>query len=97
MPEQLQALDAQAWLDQRQALAQQLRASELPLEQAAQLLWQARLAGHPSDYLERLQASIEALTPTLVIQAARQLQKVAGGWRVLANGPAPGSPWQGAK
>lgn len=97
LPEQLQALDTQAWLDQRQALAQQLRASELPLEQAAQLLWQAKLAGHPSDYLERLQASIEVLTPALVIQAARQLQQAAGGWRVLANGPAPGSPWQGAK
>ncbi|MBC2654482.1 pyrroloquinoline quinone biosynthesis protein PqqF [Pseudomonas sp. MSSRFD41] len=97
LPEQLQALDAQAWLDQRQVLAQQLLPSQLPQQQAAQLLWQARLAGHPSDYLERLQAHIEALTPAQVIQAARQLQHASGGWKALANGSCPGSPWQAAK
>ncbi|UMZ11538.1 pyrroloquinoline quinone biosynthesis protein PqqF [Pseudomonas sp. MPFS] len=96
LPERLQALDAQAWVEQRQALAQQLQPAQLPLEQAAQLLWQARLAGHPSDYLQQLQASIEALTPTAVIRAAQQLQQAAGGWRALANGPCPGSPWQAA-
>lgn len=97
LPEQLQALDAQAWQDQRQALAQQLQPTQLPLDQAAQLLWQAQQAGHPADYLQQLPACIETLTPAAVIDAAHQLQQATNGWKVLANGPCPGSPWQVAR
>lgn len=97
LPEQLQALDEPLWNEQRQALAQQFQASLLPLEQAAELLWQAKLAGHPSDYLERLHDSILALTPSAVTQAAMALHSATGGWTVLANGPCPGAPWQAAE
>ncbi|SEB44357.1 pyrroloquinoline quinone synthesis related protease (pqqF). Metallo peptidase. MEROPS family M16A [Pseudomonas saponiphila] len=96
LPEYLRTLDEAFWNQQRQALAQQFQASLLPLEQAAQWLWQAKLAGHPSDYLTQLHASILALTPDAVIQAARVLQ-AAGGWTLLANGPCPGAPWQEAQ
>ncbi|MDF2395601.1 pyrroloquinoline quinone biosynthesis protein PqqF [Pseudomonas sp. 3MA1] len=97
LPEHLQTLGEPLWHEQRQALAQQFQASLLPLEQAAELLWQAKLAGHPSDYLTQLHASILALTPDAVIQAARALQAASGGWTVLANGPCPGAPWQAAQ
>ncbi|BAQ83487.1 pyrroloquinoline quinone biosynthesis protein PqqF [Pseudomonas sp. St29] len=96
-PEHLRTLDEAFWNEQRQALAQQFQASLLPLEQAAQWLWQARLAGHPSDYLTQLHASILALTPDTVIQAAQALQAAAGGWTLLATGPCPGAPWQVAQ
>jgi len=97
LPEQLQALDELTWNDQRQALAQQLQPATLPQEQAMELLWQAKLAGHSSDYLPQLQGCIEALTPAIVIQAARQLREAAGGCSVLANRPCPGAPWQVAE
>jgi coenzyme PQQ biosynthesis probable peptidase PqqF len=97
LPEQLQVLDAAAWDAQRQALAQQLHATTLPLDQATELLWQAKLAGHSSDYLQQLHASIQALEPAAVIHAARQLKDAAAGVSALANRPCPGAPWQVAE
>ncbi|MBP5097841.1 pyrroloquinoline quinone biosynthesis protein PqqF [Pseudomonas protegens] len=97
LPEQLQALDEPSWNDQRQALAQQLQPATLPQEQAMELLWQAKLAGHSSDYLPQLQGCIEALTPTIVTQAARQLREAAGGCSALSNRPCSGAPWQVAE
>lgn len=97
LPEQLQMLTEHAWNDQRQALVRQFHPEELSLEQAAELLWQAKLAGHPSDYLQQLQACIDALTPAAMVQAARGLKSATGGWQALANGPCPGSPWQAAE
>lgn len=97
LPEQLLGLDAATWDAQRQALAQQLQATALPLDQAAELLWQAKLAGHSSDYLQQLHASIQSLEPAAVIQAARQLKDTAAGCYALANRPCPGAPWQVAE
>jgi secreted Zn-dependent insulinase-like peptidase len=69
------------------ALAGQFSASTLPLAQAAELLWHARLAGHPADYLERVQQSIQRLTREDLLHAAEQLNNATGGWRYVANGP----------
>lgn len=69
------------------ALAGQFSASTLPLAQAAELLWHARLAGHPEDYLERVQQSIQRLTREDLLHAAEQLNNATGGWRYVANGP----------
>lgn len=78
------------------ALAQQFTAQALPIAQAAELLWQARLAGHPSDYLALLQHEIQALTREDLQRAAQQLQDAAGGWHCIANGPRIGEGWQSA-
>lgn len=94
LPEQLQALAEHTWTDQQRALACQFQSEFLPVDQAADLLWQAKLAGHPSDYLQQLQVHINALCPAAVTQAAESLMAAAGDWQVLATGPGPGSPWQ---
>jgi coenzyme PQQ biosynthesis probable peptidase PqqF len=78
------------------ALAQQFTAQALPIAQAAELLWQARLAGHPSDYLARLQHAIQALSREDLQRAAQQLQDAAGGWHCIANGPRISDGWQSA-
>ena len=78
------------------ALAQQFTAQALPLAQAAELLWQARLAGHPAEYLALLQHQIQALTHADLQRAAQQVQDAAGGWRCIANGPRSGGDWQSA-
>ena len=78
------------------ALAQQFTAQALPLAQAAELLWQARLAGHPAEHLALLQHQIQALTHADLQRAAQQVQDAAGGWRCIANGPRSGGDWQSA-
>lgn len=76
------------------ALARQFSTETLPLAQAAELLWHARLARHPADYLERLQQSIQGLTPEQMQHAAEQLIDATGGWRCIANGPIIQGQWQ---
>ncbi|MBO0495535.1 pyrroloquinoline quinone biosynthesis protein PqqF [Pseudomonas sp. Marseille-Q1929] len=76
------------------ALAQQFSTETLPLAQAAELLWHARLAEHPADYLERLQQSIQSLTREQMLHAAEQLIDATGGWRCIANGPIIKGQWQ---
>jgi coenzyme PQQ biosynthesis probable peptidase PqqF len=76
------------------ALARQFAAETLPLAQAAELLWHARLAGHPADYLEHLQQSILGLTREQMLDAAEQLIDATGGWRCIANGPCTKGSWQ---
>jgi secreted Zn-dependent insulinase-like peptidase len=78
------------------ALAQQFCAATLPITQSAELLWHARLAGHPSDYLYRLQQLIQARTREDLQHAAQQLQDATGGWRCIANGPPVDESWQPA-
>ena len=78
----------------QQPLAQQFTAQALPITQAAELLWHARLAGHPSDYLAQLQQAILTRTRADLQCAAQQLQLAAGGWRCVANGPRINAAWQ---
>ena len=82
---------------QRQRLADQFGAAELDFKEAAELLWQARLAGHSSDYLERLVAAIGALDRSALLGAAQRLLDAEGGWLCLASAPAPAAPWQAVK
>ena len=77
-----------------QALAQQFTVQALPIAHAAELLWQAYLAGHPSDYLTRLQQAIQVCTREDLLHAARQLEGAAGGWSCIANGPRINDAWQ---
>ncbi|NVZ51414.1 pyrroloquinoline quinone biosynthesis protein PqqF [Pseudomonas sp. B6002] len=77
-----------------QALAQQFSPQTLPIAQAAELIWQARLAGHSSGYLEQLLQQIQTCTRDDLQHAARQLNEATGGWRCVANGPRPAETWQ---
>lgn len=79
-----------------QALAQQFSSHTLPIAQAAELIWQARLAGHPSGYLESLQQQIQACAREDLQRAAQQLNEATGGWRCVANGPRTSDTWQTA-
>ncbi|WP_162096212.1 pyrroloquinoline quinone biosynthesis protein PqqF [Pseudomonas chlororaphis] len=97
LPELIEALDDSSLDDLKANLAAQFDARALPVAQLAELLWQGRLAGHPSDYLEQLQQEMMAATRPQLLLAAEQLQQAQGGWRCLANGACPGEPWQAAK
>ncbi|MFL1417637.1 pyrroloquinoline quinone biosynthesis protein PqqF [Pseudomonas fildesensis] len=77
-------------------LAQQFAAQGLPVAQAAELLWHAHVAGHPSDYLARLQQAIQSRTPKDLQHAVQRLQDASGGWRCVANGPPINDFWQTA-
>ncbi|MBC3964981.1 pyrroloquinoline quinone biosynthesis protein PqqF [Pseudomonas simiae] len=77
-------------------LAQQFSAQTLPNAQAAELLWHAHLAGHPSGYLDQLQSHIQACTREALQLAAQQLNDATGGWRCVANGPCSSATWQAA-
>ena len=74
-------------------LAQQFSAQTLPTAQAAELLWHAQLAGHPSDYLGELQRLIQTRTQDDLQHAAQQLNHAAGGWHCVANGPRISAAW----
>ncbi|CAI9008705.1 Coenzyme PQQ synthesis protein F [Pseudomonas chlororaphis] len=97
LPELIEALDDSSLDDLKANLAAQFDARALPVAQLTELLWQGRLAGHPSDYLEQLQQEMMAATRPQLLLAAEQLQQAQGGWRCLANGACPGEPWQAAK
>lgn len=89
LPELISALGDAPFTDQRQALAVSFDHAALPHAVAAELLWQGKLAGRPSDYLQQLtQAILMTERPTL-LDAAYRLIKAEGGWRCLASGPGP--------
>ncbi len=90
-------IDEVTFITQRQSLADQFDRNTLPLPQAAELLWQGKLAGHSSDYLERLPQTILMIDRDALLTAAQRLNQALGGWRCLASGPSPSTVWQVAK
>ncbi|MHC8336147.1 pyrroloquinoline quinone biosynthesis protein PqqF [Pseudomonas sp. LB3P25] len=90
-------INDQTFIDQRQVLADQFDSAALPNAQAAELLWQGKLAGHSSDYLTQLPQAILKIDRETLLAAAQRLNQAEGGWRCLASGPCPASPWQAAK
>lgn len=85
------------YLTQRHALADQFDIASLPGAQAAELLWQGKLAGHSSDYLTQLSEAILKTDRPALLAAAQRLNNADGGWLCLANEACPGTPWQAAK
>ncbi|WP_087694734.1 pyrroloquinoline quinone biosynthesis protein PqqF [Pseudomonas sp. PE-S1G-1] len=75
-------------------LARQFSLDALPTSQAAELLWHAHLAGHPSDYIQQLQDFIQTRTREDLMVAAQQLDAAAGGWCCVANGACAAGSWQ---
>jgi secreted Zn-dependent insulinase-like peptidase len=93
----IECIDESIFVAQRQALADQFDSIALPNAQAAELLWQGKLAGHSSDYLQRLPQAILMIDREALLAAAQRLNRADGGWRCLANGPCSGATWQVAK
>ncbi|MNN49801.1 hypothetical protein D3C81_1643510 [compost metagenome] len=94
MPALIEQFDEASLNQQRHNLADQFDAANLSSKDAAELLWQARLAGHSSDYLGQLLAAIGQLDRQALFNAAQRLINAEGGWLCLASDPAPGNPWQ---
>jgi coenzyme PQQ biosynthesis probable peptidase PqqF len=97
VPEMIDGIDDAAFIAQRQALADQFVSTSLPDAQAAEMLWQGKLAGHSSDYLMQLPAAILRIDRAALLDAVQRLTKGDGGWRCLASSPGPNAPWQAAK
>ncbi|MBV4498273.1 pyrroloquinoline quinone biosynthesis protein PqqF [Pseudomonas sp. SWRI12] len=97
LPALIQQLDDASLTDQQQALAAQLQIDALPRAQAAELLWQGKLAGRPSDYLERLADAILQLDRPQLRAAAQGLVDADGGWYCLSNGACLTERWQAAQ
>jgi secreted Zn-dependent insulinase-like peptidase len=97
LPELINALDDTTFNAQRQALADQFCSAALTTAQAAELLWQSKLAGRSSDYLTHLPEAIVHIDRTGLLAAAQRLNQAEGGWLCLANSITPGAPWQAAK
>jgi coenzyme PQQ biosynthesis probable peptidase PqqF len=97
LPALIEQMDEASLSQQRQSLADQFDAADMDFKEAAELLWQARLAGHSSDYLEQLAAAASKLDRTAMLSAAQRLLNAEEGWLCLASAPAPAAPWQAAK
>ncbi|MBV4549892.1 pyrroloquinoline quinone biosynthesis protein PqqF [Pseudomonas sp. SWRI102] len=97
MPALIEQIDDSSLANQQQALARQLNSAVLPCAQAAELLWQGKLAGRSSDYLQLLADAIVQTEREPLINAARRLINAQGGRYCLSNEPSPGTPWQTAQ
>lgn len=93
LPDRLQQLDDSTLASQQQALAAQFQSAALPCAQAAELLWQGKLAGHPSDYLEQLPDAIMRVDREQLMDAVRHLTSAESARYCLTNGACPGEPW----
>lgn len=97
LPDLIRNLDDASFSEQRQILADQFASDTLPDAQAAEMLWQGKLAGRSSEYLTQLPSAILQIDRPALMAAARRLIQAEGGWRCLSSGPCPGAPWQVTK
>ncbi|MDD1003731.1 pyrroloquinoline quinone biosynthesis protein PqqF [Pseudomonas sp. TNT2022 ID642] len=89
IPALIEQLDEFSLSQHLKSLAEQFDDANLSSKDAAELLWQAKLAGHSSDYLEQLLAAIGRLDRQTLLAAAQRLINAEGGWLCLASDPAP--------
>jgi coenzyme PQQ biosynthesis probable peptidase PqqF len=97
LPERITAIDNPVLIAQRQVLAEQFSSNVLPTAQAAELIWQGKLAGRSSDYLTQLPEAILQIDRAELLAAAQRLNQAEGGWLCLANSAKPSAPWQATK
>ena len=88
LPSLISALDDTSFTQARTALARQFSLDALGVPHASELLWQAKLAGHPSDYLSALYTALMALDQGTTLKAAQQINEPASRWLCLATSPA---------
>jgi coenzyme PQQ biosynthesis probable peptidase PqqF len=96
LPALIQQIDDSTLAHRQRALAAQFESAALPCAEAAELLWQGKLANRPPDYLEQLSSAILHLDREQLLAAARGLIDAQGGRVCLSNGACPGAPWQAA-
>ncbi|HWH86612.1 MAG TPA: pyrroloquinoline quinone biosynthesis protein PqqF [Pseudomonas sp.] len=96
IPGVIEKLDDASLKRQRQILVDQFDLATLSNRDAAELLWQGKLAGHSSEYHAQLVAAINQLDRPVLLAAAQRLIDADGGYHGLANEPLPGAPWQAA-
>jgi coenzyme PQQ biosynthesis probable peptidase PqqF len=97
LPELIRTIDDESFIALRDALADQFASAAMPTVQAAELLWQGKLAGRSSDYLTLLPEAILQTDRSALMVAAQRLNQAEGGWRCLSNRACPGAPWQVTK
>ena len=95
LPKLVSALDETSFTQARDTLARQFSSESLGVSQAAELLWQARLAGHPSDYLTGLYAALIALEQDTTLKAAQQINQADSARVCLATHAATEAFYQG--
>jgi coenzyme PQQ biosynthesis probable peptidase PqqF len=87
LPARIAALAPGEFAAQRQALAARFVLDDLPLPTAAELLWQARLAGHGDQPLNHLRQTLLDLHQKTLVQAAHTLTTPNPPCLILANTP----------
>jgi len=97
LPALIEQIDDAALANQQQALASQFQSAALPVAQAAELLWQGKLAGRGADYLEPLRDALTHLTRRQLTECAHRLAQARGGRCCLSNAPSPGAPWRAVR
>jgi coenzyme PQQ biosynthesis probable peptidase PqqF len=95
IPALIEQADDASLNQHRQNLANQFDDNQLSGKDAAELLWQARLAGHSSDYPEQLIAAIHRLDRAALLSATQRLINADGGWLCLASDSAAETVWRG--
>jgi len=76
---------------QTKALITQLDINGMDNASAAELLWQAHLAGRAAKYLPQLREALGRLNEADLSNAIVNLNEAAGGWLCLTNSPE--NPW----
>ncbi|EIK98690.1 pqqF protein [Pseudomonas sp. M47T1] len=97
LPALIRAQSGSAFSNQCRDLAARTSLTDMELSQAAESLWQARLGGHSSDFIDQLRKAFGRLRSDALHQAASQLLEAQAGWLCLANGPAVDESWQVAQ
>jgi secreted Zn-dependent insulinase-like peptidase len=88
LPERMNDADLPA---QAHTLIAQLDINAMAAPQAAELGWQAHLAGRDDHYLPALKETLRNMNRHSMLQAVANLQAAAGGWLCLTNRPE--NPW----
>ncbi|MGY4491020.1 pyrroloquinoline quinone biosynthesis protein PqqF [Pseudomonas sp. TE3610] len=97
LPALVRAQSGNTLSQQCRDLAARTSLSDMELGQAAESLWQARLGGHSSDFIDQLRKAFGRLRSDALQQAIGQLLEAQAGWLCLANGPAVDESWQVAQ
>ena len=91
LPRWINEVDMAAQTD---ALIAQLDINAMEAPQAAELCWQAHVAGRDDRFMSALHETLRNLDRHTVLQAAASLQHAIGGWLCLTNSPQ--NPWHAA-
>ena len=85
LPNLISALDETSFTQLRAALAQQFSSDALSVAQASELLWQAKLAGHTSDYLQTLYNTLMTVDQDTTLKAAQRITQPECSWLCIAT------------